>query len=145
MTAYSFKKRFVEPIRWGLGLGLDLSDEAAAIGTPKRQTIRADRKRHARPGEELQLYCGMRTKGCFLIGRARCTDVARIHIHFRERRQSDWIQSAVTGKIDRPYDLSQFAKSDGFESWGHMREFWSREHPGIRDFSGIIIKWEPLP
>lgn len=45
MVAYSFQKRFVEPIRSGR----------------KRQTIRADRKRHARPGEVLQLYSGMRT------------------------------------------------------------------------------------
>lgn len=39
MVAYSFRKRFGPPILAGT----------------KAQTIRADRKRHARPGEEVQL------------------------------------------------------------------------------------------
>ncbi|MEJ0016825.1 MAG: ASCH domain-containing protein [Acetobacteraceae bacterium] len=46
MVAYSFKRDFAAPILAGI----------------KRQTIRADRRRHARPGEVLQLYTGMRTK-----------------------------------------------------------------------------------
>lgn len=46
MVAYSYKRRFVTPIRVGLGL------------LPKRQTIRAHGlRRHARAGEELQHYC----------------------------------------------------------------------------------------
>jgi len=56
MVAYSFKAQFREPILAGT----------------KRQTIRADRKRHARLGEALQLYTGMRTRQCKLIGRATC-------------------------------------------------------------------------
>ena len=48
MVAYSFKRRFREPILAG----------------SKQQTIRADRKRHARRGEALQLYTGMRTTQC---------------------------------------------------------------------------------
>lgn len=74
MVAYSFKAQFVEPIRAGLGLPTEPQIR------PKRQTIRADRKRHARPGEELQLYRGMRTRQCFLIGRAACTEVTKIRI-----------------------------------------------------------------
>lgn len=51
MVAYSFKRQFGPPILAGT----------------KGGTIRNDRKRHARPGEELQLYHGMRTKSCTLI------------------------------------------------------------------------------
>lgn len=71
MVAYSYKARFVEPIRLGLEPG-------PWIPGMKRQTIRADRKRHARPGEEIQHYRGMRTRQCFLIGRAICEAVRRI-------------------------------------------------------------------
>lgn len=79
MVAYSFRQRFVAPIQVGLGTIEHIPGTEYA---PKRQTIRANRKRHARPGEELQLYCGMRTKGCFLIGRARCTSVSGVRLQF---------------------------------------------------------------
>ena len=48
MVAYSFKKLFVPAIEAGR----------------KRHTIRAERKRHARPGEAVQLYYAMRTRQC---------------------------------------------------------------------------------
>lgn len=59
MVAYSFRARFVVPIEAGT----------------KRQTIRAPRKRHAKPGEEMQLYTGMRTRACRLIRLATCLSV----------------------------------------------------------------------
>jgi hypothetical protein len=140
MVAYSFKPRFIDPIRVGLGEAVPNS-----IGVrPKRQTIRADRKRHARVGEELQLYRGMRTKHCYLIGRARCIDVQPIEIHFRNRRHSDWLRWAKYDKLDRPNQLDQFAALDGFHDWQALREFWRVEHPGIEDFAGVLILWEPL-
>jgi len=64
MVAYSFRARFREPILVGA----------------KRQTIRADRKRHARPGEQLQLYTGMRTRECAIIARALCSQVMPVRI-----------------------------------------------------------------
>jgi hypothetical protein len=125
MVAYSFKRQFVRPI-------LD--------GT-KRQTIRADRRRHARPGEELQLYTGMRTKECRLICRARCLDVLPIFIAFRKRARTDWVR--VGGKkLDRPSELDAFARHDGFKDWGELREFWRTNHPGVCDFRGVMITWD---
>lgn len=149
MVAYSFKRRFVEPIRWGLGLGLDLSAATAKIGTPKRQTIRGKRARHARPDEELQLYCAMRTKSCFLIGRAQCTDTMGISLYFhrpgnRGILRNDSVRCAATGYLRRAKQLDAFARSDGFEDWNAMRAFWDEEHDGIREFEGHIIFWEPL-
>ena len=52
MVAYSFKKQFGPPILAGT----------------KAQTIRADRKRHVRSGELVQLYTGMRTRQCRRLG-----------------------------------------------------------------------------
>lgn len=127
MVAYSFKRRFVGPILAGV----------------KRQTVRADRRRHARPGEELQLYTGMRTRHCKLISRARCVDVQAIVICFRKGRRRDWLRSRGLGKIDRPSELDAFARIDGFVDWAELREFWSVEHPEVTDFHGVIITWEP--
>ena len=65
MSAYSFKRRFVNPIRVGLCLdpifqiGKHEVSEMEAPIRPKRQTIRAEgKRRHARPGEIVQLYHG---------------------------------------------------------------------------------------
>lgn len=49
MVAYNFQSRFAGPIKRG----------------EKSHTIRKNgKRRHARPGEPLQLYTGMRTKSC---------------------------------------------------------------------------------
>ena len=142
MVAYSFKARFVEPIRAGLSLQTD------AHVLPKRQTIRAERKRHARPGEELQLYRGMRTPQCFLIGRASCSDVRRIALHFpsdNPRRRGGLEYVAIEGRdrIVRARELDAFSRLDGFLDWGAMRAFWREEHDEIRHFRGAIILWVP--
>lgn len=138
VTAYSFKRRFVAPIQVGLGLEKHCH-LLAALPLPKRQTIRTDRKRHARPGEELQLYCGMRTKGCFLIGRARCVSVGAIFIQFGRE-----IVSVEDYPAIRDGDLDPFAQADGFENWEAMRQFWRNEHLDWMEFRGVIIKWEPI-
>jgi hypothetical protein len=59
MVAHSFQSRFAEPV-------LDGSKDG---------TIGADRRRHARPGEQLQIYVGMRTKQCRLITRKICVAI----------------------------------------------------------------------
>jgi hypothetical protein len=150
LVTYSFKPRFVDPIRWGLGLGLDVADATLSIGEPKRQTIRAvGKKRHARVGETLQLYTGMRTKQCRQIGTARCVSVDPIVIRFFKHQHSDRVRigepSVKVLVLDRPHRLDAFAKEDGFHSWGHLREFWRQEHPDVDNlFEGLIIKWEPI-
>lgn len=143
MVAYSYKRRFVVPIRLGLGLPYDLIDiegDIAVASRPKRQTIRADRKRHARPGEELQHYCGMRTRGCFLIGRARCTRVRSIEIRILRKGFAIDVEGV-------PYinaAAEEFARMDGFADSADMLSFWNAEHPGIDHFTGVVIEWEPL-
>ena len=125
MVAYSFKSRFVDAIRSGV----------------KQQTIRADRKRHARVGEELQLYCAQRTRLCQLIGNAICASVQSIRL--------DLVNGAVgTGEgallYGAPEELDLFAWTDGFEDWAALVAFWAKEHPGVTIFSGVIITWREL-
>ncbi len=126
MVAYSFKPRFVDPILSGR----------------KRQTIRADRKRHARPGEELQLYVGMRTKASRLIGRAVCSEVAPIRIYFDDH--DDEHEGIVLPGFGFPGGLEGFAQSDGFATWAELKAFWRTEHPGIDEFKGVLITWGDL-
>lgn len=137
MTAYSFKKRFVDPIRVGLS-SVSLSFDCE----PKTQTIRAvGLRRHAIPGEQLQLYCGMRTKVCFLIGRAECSDVKTIYIKIREDVE---LQFRIDDKWLSDRKAEAFAKSDGFDSIEDMWLFWRREHKGVTDFGGLVIEWQSL-
>lgn len=124
MVAYSFKKQFAEPILLG----------------SKRQTIRADRRRHARPGEQLQLYTGMRTKHCRLIARATCTDVERVMLDFSNYGVVK-IGDTVLFSDAR---MQEFARSDGFASWADMRNFWRENHPGTDVFEGVLIMWGDL-
>lgn len=124
MVAYSFQKRFAEPI-------LD--------GT-KCQTIRAPRKRHARPGEELQLYTGMRTTHCRLIKRVRCIYVSEITILFDD--QDEEHEGIIVPGCDLSVGLEGFARRDGFESWADLKAFWREHHPGVNEFHGFVIRWE---
>ena len=123
MVAYSFKQRFIEPIRAGT----------------KCQTIRADRKRHARPGEQLQLYSGMRTKHCQLIGRAECLSVWPVTLILREEH------GVVLENFRETYrNIDAFARADGFRDWAELAAFWSENHPGFEIFDGVLIRWGDL-
>lgn len=120
MVAYSFKAQFADPIFSGR----------------KRQTIRGQRRRHARPGEELQLYTGMRTRQCRLIGRATCTGVTCIAIVLTGSPEVLIPNRTVP-------DLDGFARADGFTCWQDLHDFWQREHGPTEHFSGVLIEWTP--
>jgi hypothetical protein len=120
VVAYSFQRRFVDPI----------------VSGTKKQTIRADRRRHARYGEEIQLYTGMRTKGCRLVGLATCGVVSPITL--------DFIANEIDlnpVSFDDGVSLDRFARSDGFHSWEDLCTFWRVEHEGISRWSGVLIRW----
>lgn len=125
MVAYSFKTLFSDPIRSGR----------------KTQTIRADRagrSRHARIGDQLQLYTGMRTRQCRLIGRAVCRDIMPLRIDF----MADQIIAGGLIVAAGTDDLEEFAQLDGFKSWPGMRDFWEDEHGSLATFRGVIIYWK---
>jgi hypothetical protein len=133
MVAYSFKSRFASPILLGLEPG-------PLEPGGKRQTIRADRKRHARPGEEIQIYTGMRTSSCHLLGRVICADVSAICLSLGAS-PSVGIGGAI---LCTAAELDAFAREDGFADWTDLAQFWASEHQTTL-FHGILIRWEPKP
>lgn len=138
MVAYSFNKRFADRIVAGLEPG-------PLLPGMKRQTIRAPRKRHARPGEELQLYVGMRTLSCRLLGRAICTACVPILLHLGDTPSVFMGEGNDCELLDIADDLDQFAHYDGFSNWADLNGFWAKAHPGLLDFHGVLIRWEPRP
>ena len=129
MTAYGFKSMFVAPIRAGTKIG----------------TIRAPRKRHVRPGEAMQLYCGMRRKGCFkIIDDVTCLRVNEITLDVRMSDRPDlWAGSILWSNgvpLQSIADLDAFAVSDGFVDFAAMATFWRQNH-GDDIFHGVHIIW----
>ena len=115
MVAYNFQTRFAHDVETG----------------KKRQTIRAEGKRnHARPGDKIQLYTGMRTKQCRKLGEATCTLSTYCAIY----------ENNITTGNYPATDLDEFAQADGFHSFYEMKE-WFRKTHGL-PFIGRLIKWD---
>lgn len=124
MVAYSFNPRFEVAIREGW----------------KTQTIRAGRLRHAKPGELLQLFVGMRTANCRRICEdVRCTDVMLIQIHFDTEGEI----GCITTDDVRVRDVDAFAVRDGFTDASDMAAFWRKQNGQRPDtsFTGYLIEW----
>jgi hypothetical protein len=134
MVAYSFAPQF--------------HDQVSAL--QKLQTVRANRKRHARAGEPVQLYAGMRTRQCRKLVQTDpvCLDVRQIVI---ELGGPSLIKSIEIEGIPLDADeIEAFAVADGFGSTladGHARLrmglFWTEHHPLVATFDGVVIRWEP--
>lgn len=107
----------------------------------KTQTMRNERARHARPGEEMQNYYAMRTKQCRLINKPTCLAVTPVRIDFQFHR----IHIAGRAVIKGAPLLINFAICDGFEDWDDLRDFWDENHPEVdRLWSGVLIEWKNL-
>lgn len=138
MVAYSFQARFVEPILAGTKGGTI----RATRNVPRTFAVAFNRPRlggHAVPGEDLQLYTGMRTKQCRLIARKMCCQVERIRINFS-------LPCILLGEGHRERlvaDLDIFAAFDGFASWSEMATFWRGREGRIVHYSGWHIRWWP--
>jgi len=127
MVAYSFQPRFVDPIRT----------------LAKRQTMRNWRRRHARPGETVQLYTGLRTQRCRLIGTATCTRVSVVALDFVENVIVFVENVGVVGVsyIDMTDALDWFARADGFADWDDLRGWFADTHDAVEKWSGVLIEW----
>lgn len=114
MVAYNFQARFADAVACG----------------DKVQTIRKRRASgHAKPGDAVQLYTGMRTKQCRKLADATC--VLSTYCAIRE-------DSVTLGNHPR-VDLDAFAEWDGFESFDDMKS-WFREVYGL-PFIGQLVRW----
>lgn len=136
MVAYSFKAQFEEAI--------------STLG--KRQTVRGHRKRHALPGEPVQLFVAMRTKACrkLLTPDPICVDVRPIAIAIDIRSPRLIASIEIAGVVLSDDEIDAFAHADGFGMFPDARarrqmgQFWLKAHPGIRHFDGVVIRWEPV-
>lgn len=124
MVAYSFKKRFANDIAHGR----------------KRQTIRAHgKRRHARPGEPVQLYTGMRTKQCRKL--LKTDPICKAVTDIRIRVPHSMEPCQITFKGETRYVDHDFARADGFDSPEDFTRFWFDTHgPGY--FEGVVIEWD---
>jgi hypothetical protein len=124
MVAYSFHPRFVEPIRQGY----------------KCQTIRGPRLRHARPGELIQLYSGLRTaRAAKIMADPHCLEVMPVSIAFRPDGAIERIMAGGHPALD----LDAFALRDGFRDADEMAAFWRAQHGMLFRFDGVLIEWAP--
>lgn len=138
MVAYSFAPQFIAPIEVGA----------------KLQTVRGHRPRHARPGEPIQLYTGMRTKHCrkLVDPDPIVSRVWPIRIFINKRFHT----GEIISRIDLDYhhlpaaEMEAFARADGFapdddaSALRRMGEFWVKAHNIKGDFfrfDGVCIRW----
>lgn len=116
MVAINFRKEYADKI----------------LNGAKRQTVRkprADHRPHCQPGDRLQLYVGMRTKGCRKLMDAVCTARRQVVLT---------IERAVI--VDgRTVDREAFARADGFENKDAFFDFFLETH-GL-PFEGSLIMW----
>lgn len=147
MVAYSFKPFFTPQIE----------------ALTKRQTVRSQRKRHARPGEQVQLFTGMRTSTCrkLVDPDPVCIRVRPISIVINISAEVDALITSISIE-DIPLDrkeIEAFAIADGFgidhlgdtlfkatgrrgSARANMGHFWAEEH-GYGLFEGVLIEWGP--
>jgi hypothetical protein len=142
MVAYSFKAMFAQQIITGL----------------KTQTVRGHRRRHARPGEAVQLFTGMRTKQCRkLLTPDPVVYMVRHIVIETSRLAGDGIASiSIDGAPLQRSQIESFAWRDGFAppllkgqpgmngrtARANMGAFWLAEH-GEGRFEGVLINWRP--
>lgn len=117
MVAYNFQARFADAVERG----------------KKRQTIRRKRANgHARPGDAVQLYTGMRTRACRKLADAVCE--VSTYCAIRE-------EGVTLGNHPR-VDLDDFARADGFDGFDDMKS-WFRERYGL-PFIGHLVRWSAV-
>ena len=143
MVAYGFKKFFAPQIEDGT----------------KTHTIRGHRRRHAHPGEQLQLFTGMRTIHCRkIIDDPICRQVLPIVIMSTDLIDAGIAYIEINGMPLRRDEIEAFAISDGFApdrlrglapakligatARETMGRFW-RENNSCSRFEGVIIRWSP--
>lgn len=130
MVALNFKAQFADDVEDGR----------------KRRSIRAPRKdgRAPKPGDRLQLYTGMRQKGCRKLGEAECWRVREVEIDYTGIKlagRSLYAGDAPAyqgGPDPESYD-GDFARADGFDGFQDMAEFFKEAH-GL-PFKGLLIEW----
>lgn len=126
MPALNFRQEFADDVK------LDF----------KRQTIRAPRKDgrpHARIGDTLKLYTGMRTKSCRLLAEVTVTRIDTVWMDGGSMKLNGKPVYSTLSARDDPITDNEFAQADGFNSFTEMAD-WFRDVHGL-PFEGVVIYW----
>jgi hypothetical protein len=125
MVAYSFEARFEEPILAGV----------------KRSTIQPiGQRRHAYPGDELQLYGGMRTKACRLLMRVPCLSTTSIAFT-SAGAVTVWGGGSFHMGM-RSAEMADLAAHEGFDGVEEMMA-WFEDRYGLPTPTMIRMRWNP--
>ncbi|MEG2173451.1 MAG: ASCH domain-containing protein [Desulfovibrionaceae bacterium] len=120
MSAYNFQARFASLVESGV----------------KRQTIRATgKRRHARLGEPVQLYTGMRTRFCRKLIKPDPICIQTQSIEMVEFNSVVLI--FINGELVQ--DAEALAVADGFYTFVDFINFFRRVHSF--PFHGVLIRW----
>ncbi len=104
----------------------------------KRQTIRAiGKKRHAKPGDILYLYTGMRTKNCQKIKTTTCISSEPCYIDITDTPYGNIYELFVSGEQVKGKEA--FVKADGFKTADEFFTFFNTMYQ--LPFNGVLIKW----
>lgn len=136
MVAYSFKPQF----------------EAALRSGDKAQTIRAlGKRRHARPGEMVQIYVGMRTANCRLLFQSECIEAVPIIVQpffgldkcepNRPYLFTPAHKVILNGQALSIDEIHHLALADGFPDRHAFYQFFEDRLP----FEGVLIRWQTPP
>lgn len=129
MVAYNFRAQFADDVESG----------------SKLQTIRkVGKRRPPVPGEQLQLYTGMRTRSCRLLNRGICTRVIGIKIRPKFHEVLVQVDERYWQIVDSDKSLDQLAKDDGFGSVEAFFQFFEAQRGADDEFIGHVIVWEVL-
>lgn len=130
MVALNFMKQFADEVEDGR----------------KCRSIRAPRKngRNPKPGDTLQLYTGMRSPSCRKLMDAKCVrvrevEITGVNILLDGRPLFAGDAPAYAGGVDPEQYDGDFARADGFDSFGDMADFFQKTH-GL-PFKGLLIEW----
>lgn len=133
MVALNFKEQFANDVEDGR----------------KNRSIRAPRKdgRVPKKGEPAHLFTGMRSKKCrklrlSVVERVRPVEINHMGVKIEGRPLYAGDAQAYQGGPDPEAYDGDFARADGFDSFGDMADFFEKEH-GL-PFHGFLIEW-PAP
>jgi hypothetical protein len=131
MVALNFRAQFADDVEEGR----------------KKRSIRAPRKdgRDPKKGDALQLYTGMRQKGCRKLVDSVCINVRPVEIDHTGvildgKHLIAGHAPAYAGCPDPDFYDGDFALADGFDNFEAMANFFKETH-GL-PFRGNLIEWK---
>lgn len=104
----------------------------------KKQTIRGSRKDGKRPapGDMLKLYTGLRTRGARWLRDGTVVRCRAVRIDFE-----GFGTIVVDGARLTQEERFDFAKADGFVTWGDMRKWFSDQYGDPLVWEGFCVEW----